>query len=158
MCGLNWNPQAWCAVPGPKPRWNWGICPIGIKVVYSTGGMLVSAIDPRRRLHPFNSQILGMWRWMEENKVLKRRKQKAPVPFRGRAFCYTKRVGEESMKKRGKASGKFSFRFDGFSIRPDYEKKTEKNASFFQRNYEKNMNVNSAIKTITGGFPKASGY
>lgn len=30
------------------------------------GGMLVSAIDPSRRLHPFNSQILGMWRWMEE--------------------------------------------------------------------------------------------
>lgn len=30
------------------------------------GGMLVSAIDPSRRLHPFNSQILGMWHWMEE--------------------------------------------------------------------------------------------
>ena len=30
------------------------------------GGMLVSSIDPSRRLHPFNSQILGMWHWMEE--------------------------------------------------------------------------------------------
>lgn len=34
------------------------------------------------------------------------------------------------MKNRGKASGKFSFRFDGFSIRPDYEKNWKKMQAF----------------------------
>lgn len=41
------------------------------------------------------------------------------------------------MKNRGKASGKFSVCFDGFSIRPDYEKNWKKMQAFFKGTMKK---------------------
>ncbi len=65
------------------------------------------------------------------------KKVKGPSFFRTGLLLHKKRVGEESMKNRGKASGKFSVCFDGFSIRPDYEKNWKKMQAFFKGTMKK---------------------